>query len=98
MSTTKIGVIGGSGIYDIDGLQNPKWQQVESPSAVPSDQLLTAQLARTHIVSLPPHRRGHVPPTHLVPHPATIAPFNCLRVKHLGSTSPSGAVREQLEQ
>ena len=44
MSKTKIGVIGGSGIYEIDGLQNPKWQQVESPWGAASDELLTGEL------------------------------------------------------
>ena len=72
MSTTKIGVIGGSGIYDIDGLQNPKWQQVESPWGVPSDELLTGQLAGVEMVFLPRHGRGHVHAPSDVPYRANI--------------------------
>ncbi len=44
MSKTKIGVIGGSGIYEINGLQDPKWQQVESRWGTASDELLTGAL------------------------------------------------------
>ena len=44
MQKTKIGVIGGSGVYNIDGIENPKWQNVESPWGTPSDEIFTGKL------------------------------------------------------
>ena len=82
MSTTKIGVIGGSGIYDIDGLQNPKWQQVESPWGVPSDELLTGQLAGVEMDSWPVSKWSSCPVTGAVmsmpPAMCPIAPISTL--------------------
>ena len=60
MTQTKIAVIGGSGIYEIDGLQNADWVQVETPWGDPSDQLLTGSLDGVEMVFLPRHGRGHV--------------------------------------
>ena len=42
MQKTKIGVIGGSGVYNIDGIENPKWQNVESPWGTPQIKYLLA--------------------------------------------------------
>ena len=61
-----IGVIGGSGVYDIDGLANTEWRQVVSPFGLPSDELLFGELDGQKIVFLPRHSRGHrVPPSGL---------------------------------
>ena len=87
MSNTKIGVIGGSGIYEIDGLQNPKWQQVESPWGTPSDELLTGQLAGVEMVFLPRHGRGHVHAPSDVPYRANIDALKRLGVTDVISVS-----------
>ncbi|HME24298.1 MAG TPA: S-methyl-5'-thioadenosine phosphorylase [Acetobacteraceae bacterium] len=61
-----IGVIGGSGIYDIEGLEDKLWCQVATPWGMPSDALLFGRLAGVRCVFLPRHGRGHpLSPTHL---------------------------------
>ena len=96
MSNTKIGVIGGSGIYEIDGLQNPKWQQVESPWGTPSDELLTGQLAGVEMVFLPRHGRGHVHAPSDVPYRANIDALKRLGVTDVISVSACGSFREAM--
>ena len=61
-----IGVIGGSGVYDIDGLSNTRWEKVASPFGEPSDELLFGELGEQKMVFLPRHGRGHrIPPSEL---------------------------------
>jgi 5'-methylthioadenosine phosphorylase len=61
-----IGIIGGSGLYDIDGLEDKEWRRVESPWGEPSDELLFGVLAGVRCVFLPRHGRGHrLSPSHL---------------------------------
>jgi 5'-methylthioadenosine phosphorylase len=61
-----IGIIGGSGLYDIDGLENKEWRRVETPWGEPSDSLLFGVLAGVQCVFLPRHGRGHrLSPSHL---------------------------------
>ena len=61
-----MGIIGGSGLYDVAGLENKEWRKVESPWGEPSDDLLFGVLAGVQCVFLPRHGRGHsLSPTHL---------------------------------
>ncbi len=61
-----IGIIGGSGVYDIHGLANTRWETVNTPFGAPSDALLIGELAGQTLVFLPRHGRGHrVPPSEL---------------------------------
>ena len=61
-----IGIIGGSGVYDIDGLTNTRWEKVFSPFGAPSDELLMGELDGLKLVFLPRHGRGHrIPPSEL---------------------------------
>jgi len=61
-----VGIIGGSGLYDIDGLEEKVWRQVETPWGTPSDALLFGRLGGVRCVFLPRHGRGHpLSPTHL---------------------------------
>src|SRR5471030_86771 len=61
-----IGIIGGSGLYDIDGLEDKAWRRVETPWGDPSDELLFGRLGGVRCVFLPRHGRGHpTSPTHL---------------------------------
>ena len=55
-----IGVIGGSGIYDIEGLQNAEWREIDTPWGRPSDALLFGRVSGTRCVFLPRHGRGHI--------------------------------------
>ena len=59
MSTHRIGIIGGSGLYNIEGFTNQKWTTVKTPFGAPSDQLLTGRLGGRDVVFLPRHARGH---------------------------------------
>ncbi|MGY9003448.1 MAG: S-methyl-5'-thioadenosine phosphorylase, partial [Rhodospirillales bacterium] len=54
-----IGIIGGSGVSDIDGLSNTRWEKVTSSFGEPSDELLFGEIDRQQIVFLPRHGRGH---------------------------------------
>ncbi|MFC7736635.1 S-methyl-5'-thioadenosine phosphorylase [Roseomonas sp. GCM10028921] len=64
--TPVIGLIGGSGLYDIEGLEDRRWERVESPWGGASDELLFGTLAGVRCVFLPRHGRGHrVPPSEL---------------------------------
>ena len=59
MSNHRIGIIGGSGLYQIDGLTGQRWVTVRTPFGAPSDKLLTGKLAGREVVFLPRHGRGH---------------------------------------
>src|SRR3546814_11428493 len=54
-----LGVIGGSGVYQIDGLENARWETVPSSFGEPSDQLLFGKMDGQRLVFLPRHGRGH---------------------------------------
>ena len=54
----KIGVIGGSGLYAIDALEDPQWLTIDTPWGVPSDQLLTGRIGAVEFVFLPRHVRS----------------------------------------
>ncbi len=61
-----VGIIGGSGVYDIDGLAETRWVAIDSPFGEPSDSLLFGALDGQPIVFLPRHGRGHrIPPTQI---------------------------------
>src|ERR1041385_3629841 len=59
MSEYRIGVIGGSGLYHLEGFPNQKWVKVRTPLGSPSDEFLTGQFAGRDVVFLPRHARGH---------------------------------------
>jgi 5'-methylthioadenosine phosphorylase len=64
--TPVIGIIGGSGLYDVDGLEEKRWRRVATPWGEPSDELLEGLLAGVRCVFLPRHGRGHrLSPSHL---------------------------------
>src|SRR5689334_2561723 len=59
MDQHRIGIIGGSGLYQIEGFTRQKWVTVKTPFGPPSDQFLTGRLAGREVVFLPRHGRGH---------------------------------------
>jgi 5'-methylthioadenosine phosphorylase len=66
MAAPVIGVIGGSGLYQIDGMTHVEWRRVASPFGEPSDELCFGMLAGTRVVFLPRHGRGHrIPPSEI---------------------------------
>ncbi|MGX9349908.1 S-methyl-5'-thioadenosine phosphorylase [Shimia sp. W99] len=96
MSDTMIAVIGGSGIYEIDGLENAAWQSVETPWGAPSDQILTGTLGGVKMAFLPRHGRGHVHTPTSVPYRANIDALKRLGVTDVISVSAVGSFREEM--
>jgi 5'-methylthioadenosine phosphorylase len=95
MSKYKIGIIGGSGLYSIEGFTNQKWVKVKTPFGSPSDELLTGKLAGREVVFLPRHGRGHrVLPSELN-HRANIWALKKLGVAWIISVSAVGSLQKQ---
>ncbi|WES31682.1 S-methyl-5'-thioadenosine phosphorylase [Varunaivibrio sulfuroxidans] len=91
-----IGVIGGSGVYDIDGLQNARWESVSSPFGAPSDDLLMGELDGQKMVFLPRHGRGHRIPPSEVNFRANIDALKRVGVTEILSMSACGSLKEEL--
>jgi len=96
MRKTKIAIIGGSGIYDIDGLVGATWTDVETPWGAPSDQVLTGTLSGVDMVFLPRHGRGHVYSPTTVPYRANIDALKRLGVTDVISVSACGSFRDEM--
>jgi 5'-methylthioadenosine phosphorylase len=96
MRKTKIAIIGGSGIYDIDGLVGATWTDVETPWGAPSDQVLTGKLNDVDMVFLPRHGRGHVYSPTTVPYRANIDALKRLGVTDVISVSACGSFRDEM--
>nr|WP_217351663.1 S-methyl-5'-thioadenosine phosphorylase [Ruegeria sp. HKCCD8929] len=96
VANTKIAVIGGSGIYEIDGLEQPEWVTVEGPWGAPSDQILTGTLGGVEMAFLPRHGRGHVHSPTEVPYRANIDALKRLGVTDVISVSACGSFREHM--
>jgi 5'-methylthioadenosine phosphorylase len=93
---TVVGILGGSGVYDIDGLNSSQWKSIKSPFGEPSDELLHGDLDGQEIVFLPRHGRGHkIPPSH-VNYRANIDCLKRAGVTELISVSAVGSLREEL--
>jgi 5'-methylthioadenosine phosphorylase len=91
-----IGVIGGSGLYDIEGLEGRAWRRVASPWGEPSDELLFGTLDGVACVFLPRHGRGHkLSPTHLN-YRANIDVLKRAGVTHVVSMSAVGSLQANL--
>lgn len=91
-----IGIIGGSGIYGIDGLTNTEWRRVHSPFGEPSDELLFGDLDGQPLVFLPRHGRGHrIPPSELN-YRANIDVLKRCGVTEIISVSAVGSLKEEL--
>jgi 5'-methylthioadenosine phosphorylase len=93
---TRIGIIGGSGLYQLDSLQNPEWVSMETPWGAPSDQILTGVLDGVPMAFLPRHGRGHVHAPSDVPYRANIDALKRLGVTDVISVSACGSFREDL--
>ena len=91
-----IGLIGGSGLYDIDGLEDREWRRVETPWGDPSDLLLFGRLAGVRCVFLPRHGRGHPTPPSELNYRANIDALKRSGVTDVISLSAVGSLREDL--
>ncbi len=92
---TMIGVIGGSGLYQIDGLEGASWMKVETPWGAPSDEVLVGRLGGVAMAFLPRHGRGHVHAPGAIPFRANIDALKRLGCTDVISVSACGSFREQ---
>lgn len=91
-----LGVLGGSGIYDIEGLTNRHWETVKSSFGQPSDQVLFGTLDGREMVFLPRHGRGHRIPPSQINYRANIETLKSVGVTDIISVSAVGSLREDL--
>ena len=93
---TVVGIIGGSGLYDIEGLTGRHWRRIETPWGEPSDEVLCGTLEGVDCVFLPRHGRGHrLSPTHLN-YRANIDALKRAGVTHVISLSAVGSLQAHL--
>lgn len=92
----KIGVIGGSGLYEIESLENAQTVEVETPFGAPSDSFVTGTVAGTEVAFLARHARGHRLLPSELNHRANIFAMKKLGVDRLISVSAVGSLREEL--
>jgi 5'-methylthioadenosine phosphorylase len=95
-SSPVIGIIGGSGLYQIDGLEQVEWRRVGSPFGEPSDELCFGTLAGTRVVFLPRHGRGHRIPPSEINFRANIDALKRAGVSELISLSAVGSLKAEL--
>ncbi|MFH1814749.1 MAG: S-methyl-5'-thioadenosine phosphorylase [Pseudomonadota bacterium] len=91
-----LGIIGGSGVYDIEGLTNKRWERVNSSFGEPSDELLFGELNGQQMVFLPRHGRGHKIPPSEINFRANIDALKRAGATDVISVSAVGSLRENL--
>jgi 5'-methylthioadenosine phosphorylase len=96
MTNTVLGIIGGSGVYDIAGLENARWERVASPWGEASDALLFGRFAGVDMVFLPRHGRGHIQSPTSINYRANIDALKRAGVTDVISVSACGSFREDL--
>lgn len=94
--TKVLGIIGGSGLYDIEGMENPQWIAVESSFGEPSDDLLVGEVDGLKVVFLPRHGRGHVYSPSKVNYRANIDALKRAGVTDIVSISACGSFKNEL--
>ena len=93
----KIGIIGGSGVYNLDGLENSNWIKVKSPWGKTSDDILTGNLNDIELAFLPRHSRNHNISPSDIPYQANIDALKRLDVTDIISVSACGSLNEKFK-
>ena len=93
---TVLGILGGSGVYEIAGLRNAEWRRVESPFGKPSDAFLFGELDGQALVFVPRHGRGHVHSPSSINYRANIDALKRVGVTDILSLSACGSLKEEL--
>tara|TARA_B100000963_G_scaffold319802_1_gene301955 strand:+ start:18183 stop:19061 length:879 start_codon:yes stop_codon:yes gene_type:complete len=97
MKKRKLGIIGGSGLYKMEGFQKTKWKKINTPWGKPSDEILIAKFEKEEICFLPRHARGHkINPTN-INFRANIDAMKQLGVTDIISVSAVGSLKDELE-
>ncbi len=91
-----LAIIGGSGLYDLPGLADTRWETVDTPWGAPSDQIFRGRLGSAQLAFLPRHGRGHRIPPSEVNYRANIAALKSLGVTDVLSVSAVGGLRADL--
>jgi 5'-methylthioadenosine phosphorylase len=90
-----IGIIGGSGLYQIEGLANPREHEIETPFGAPSDLLMSGEVAGRTVYFLPRHGRGHRLLPHELNHRANIYALRSLGVRWIICVTAVGSLQEE---
>lgn len=96
MSEWVLGIIGGSGLYQIDGLKG-EWVKVETPFGAPSDDIFVGELEGQEIAFLPRHGRGHIYTPSTINYRANIYALKSLGVTDILSVSAVGSLKKEYE-
>jgi len=91
-----LGVLGGSGLYELSGLENVEEIEVETPFGVPSSPIITGQIGETKLAFVARHGRGHNHTPSSVPYRANIYALRLLGATHVLSVSAVGSLQERL--
>ena len=91
-----LAILGGSGLYEIDGLADVQHVEVDTPFGPPSDAVVCGRLGATRLVFLPRHGRGHRIAPHEINYRANICAAKKLGATHLVSLSAVGSLREDI--
>ena len=97
MKKRKLGIIGGSGLYKMDGFEKTRWKKINTPWGNPSDEVLIAMLGKEEICFLPRHSRGHKISPSNINFRANIDAMKQLGVTDIISVSAVGSLKENLE-
>ena len=96
MLSKKLAIIGGSGLYELDGASESKWETIETPWGSPSDQILTLKFDDKEVCFLPRHGRGHVISPSNINFRANIDALKQKGVTDIISISAVGSLKEKL--
>jgi 5'-methylthioadenosine phosphorylase len=96
MTKNKLAIIGGSGLYDIEGLESPKWKSMTTPWGKPSDEILNFKYKEKEVFFLPRHARGHKISPSNINFRANIDALKQLGVTDIISVSAVGSLKEDL--
>lgn len=91
-----LGIIGGSGLYELDGLRDVEEIKVTTPFGAPSDMVIRGQLGDVTMLFLPRHGRGHRVPPHRINYRANIFALKVLGAEQVVSVSAVGSLREEI--
>jgi len=97
MQNKKLGIIGGSGLYDIEGTTKSKWETVSTPWGKPSDKILSFEYADNEVCFIPRHGRGHVISPSNINFRANIDALKQKGITDIISISAVGSLKEELQ-
>ena len=95
--TVKIGIIGGSGFYNMGIVKNPEEIEIETPFGKPSDKITFGKIQGIEVAFLPRHGRGHIYPPHKVNYRANVFAMKEVGVEYLVSTAAVGSLKKEIK-